>query len=107
MSEWETREASFEKSQEIGEARRFKSLARRNRLVGLWAAEKRGLTGADAEAYADRLVDEQVGRDDDEALAVWLESQFAALDPPLSPHRIRRRIAELTAKAGRDVFQGR
>jgi len=107
MSVWETREASFEKLQEIDAELRFKTRARRNRLLGLWAGEKLGMTEAAAADYARRVVENQVGEDDDEALARELEARFAELDPPISAHRIRRKIAELTAIAAREIFEGR
>jgi len=107
MDVWETREVGFEKSQEMDASRRFKTLARRNRLIGLWAAEKLGLGDAAAQTYAAALVEAQVGQDDDEALAVWLDRQLAGVNPAQSQHRIRRRIAELDAKAAKDIFEGR
>jgi hypothetical protein len=107
MGVWETREASFEKFQEIDEQLRFKSLARRNKLLGLWAAEKLGMSHADAETYAHNLVLSMVDKDDDEALAQKFEAQFANLDPPISGHRIRRKIDETTAIAAREIFDGR
>ena len=93
MGIWETREATFEKIQEIDASLRFRSLARRNKLVGLWAAEKLGLHGDAATQYARELVDAQVGKDDDEALAAWLGHRTLlprtpALRPPHPPsHR--------------------
>ena len=72
MSVWETREASFEKLQEIDAELRFKTRARRNRLLGLWAGEKLGMTEAAAADYARRVVENQVGEDDDEALPEFL-----------------------------------
>ena len=107
MSVWETREAGFEKRQEIDADLRFKSRARRNRLIGLWAARELGMADAAAADYARRIVETEVGKDDDEALAQGLELQFAKLDPPISPHRIRRKIAETTAVAAQEIFEGR
>ncbi|MGO9742044.1 MAG: ATPase inhibitor subunit zeta [Roseiarcus sp.] len=106
MDVWHARETKFESEFEISAALRFRSVVRRNRLLGLWAAEKLGLEGPAANDYAKRLVEDQIGRDDDEALALRFESEFANLDPPLSAHRIRRRINELTAVAAREVFEG-
>ncbi len=107
MSVWDTREAGFEKRQEIEAELRFKSLARRNKLIGLWAAQKLDLSEAAAADYARQIVEAQVGKDDDEALARDLERQFAKLDPPISLHRIRRKIAETSALAAREIFAGR
>ena len=107
MGIWETRKATFEKVQEIDAALRFRSLARRNKLIGLWAAEKLGIRGDAAIQYARRLVDAEVGKDDDEALAARLGHELSSLDPPLSAHRIRRRIDEMTVRAAKEIFEGR
>lgn len=107
MEAFENREAGFEKRLEVDETLRFKSLARRNKLIGLWVAEKRGLDGAAAQDYAGKLVEAQVGRDDDEALAKWIEDALGEVRPEISAHRIRRRIQETTATAAKEVFEGR
>ena len=107
MSVWEAREAAFEKGLEIDFALRFKSLARRNKLLGLWVAEKLGLSGSDSEVYALRLVEDEVGHDDDAALAAKIDAALSGVSPPISAHRIRRRIAEMTAIAAQQVFEGR
>ena len=50
------REKSFEAKHKLDEELRFKAESRRNKLVGLWAASKLGLDGADADAYAKTVV---------------------------------------------------
>ena len=52
MTTFDKREEAFEQQFAHDEELRFKATARRNKLVGLWAAEKLGLQGADAEGYA-------------------------------------------------------
>ena len=56
MPTFEDREKEFETRFKHDEELRFKVTARRNRLVGLWAAEKMGLSGADADTYAKSIV---------------------------------------------------
>src|SRR5262245_60318799 len=53
---FDKREEGFEKKFAHDEELRFKANARRNKLLGMWAAEKLGITGADAEAYAKEVV---------------------------------------------------
>ena len=53
---FDKREEGFEKKFAHDEELRFKATARRNRLLGLWTAEKLGLSGADADAYAKTVV---------------------------------------------------
>ena len=56
MTTFDKREEGFEKKFALDEELLFKAAARRNKLLGLWAAEKLGLSGADAEAYAKSVV---------------------------------------------------
>ena len=53
---FDKREEGFEKKFAHDEELRFKASARRNKLLGQWAAEKLGLSGAQAEAYAKDVV---------------------------------------------------
>ena len=52
MATFDQRKDAFENKFAHDEELRFKAMARRNKLLGLWAAEKLGKSGADAEAYA-------------------------------------------------------
>jgi hypothetical protein len=60
MTTFDKREEAFEKQFVHDEALKFKAGARRNRLLGLWVAEKLGITGAQAEAYAGEIVAAEV-----------------------------------------------
>src|SRR6202167_109028 len=52
MTTFDKREEAFEQRFAHDEELKFKATARRNKLLGLWAAEKLGLTGAEADSYA-------------------------------------------------------
>ena len=56
MSSFDKREEGFEKKFAMDADQRFKAEARRNRLLGLWAAEKLGISGDAAAAYAKEVV---------------------------------------------------
>src|SRR5438552_12879296 len=56
MTTFDKREEGFEKQFAHDEDLKFKAMARRNKLLGLWAAEKLGITGPAAEAYAKDVV---------------------------------------------------
>jgi hypothetical protein len=107
MSAFDDREQSFEKRHALDEELRFKSLARRNKLLGLWAAEKIGLQGDAARGYADALVERQVGRSDDKALVSMLQEAFAGAEVVISTHRIGKKIEEAMARATQEISQGR
>ena len=56
MTSFDDREKSYERKFALDEELAFKSSARRNKLLGLWAAEKLGLSGDDAQAYAREVI---------------------------------------------------
>lgn len=56
MSSFDQREEGFEKKFALDEELRFKAEARRNKLLGLWAAGQLGLSGDEAAAYAKEVV---------------------------------------------------
>ena len=53
---FDKREEGYEAKYKLDEELRFKAESRRNKLLGLWAAERMGMTGAEAEAYAKEVV---------------------------------------------------
>ncbi|MBV8473491.1 MAG: DUF1476 domain-containing protein [Hyphomicrobiales bacterium] len=103
---FDQRGEGFEKRFVMDEELRFKALARRNKALGLWAAERLGHSGTAAEAYADALVAAQVGRDD-HAVAAALAHDFAAAGVDISAHRIGRKITEAMAEAVAEIKAGR
>src|SRR3546814_15054511 len=56
MPQFKDRAKAFENKYKQDEALRFKVMARRNKMLGLWAAEKLGLSGTEAESYAKDVV---------------------------------------------------
>ena len=56
MSSLVKREEGFEKKFALDEEQKFKAEARRNKLLGLWAADKQGLSGDAAGAYARDII---------------------------------------------------
>jgi hypothetical protein len=107
MSEFDRREEGFEALFALSETLRFKALSRRNRTLGVWAAETLGLTGAAAEAYVEALVKAQVESGDDERLFARLCEDFAKAAVELSAHRIRRHMDTALAEAVGEVQAGK
>ena len=56
MTTFEKREKGYEAKFKQDQEFQFKATARRNKLLGLWAADKLGLSGGDADAYAKEVV---------------------------------------------------
>jgi hypothetical protein len=99
MTIFDKREEGFEQQFAHDEALKFKATARRDKLVGLWAAEKLGLTGAEAEAYATAVVITDIEATGDHDIFGKIRKDFDANSVNLSDHQIRRTIDELTARA--------
>ena len=107
MTTFDKREEGFEKKFALDEEQKFKAEARRNRLLGLWVAEKLGMSGDAANAYAKEVVAaefEEAGDADVVAQGAW------AISPPRaspSPKReLRAKMDELMAEAVAQVKAG-
>ncbi len=82
---------------------RFKAEARRNKMLGLWAAEKLGKTGADAEAYAKEVIAADFEEPGDEDVFRKIRGDFDAAGIEQSDHQIRRTMDELLVKAAEEI----
>ncbi|GGK35416.1 DUF1476 domain-containing protein [Salinarimonas ramus] len=100
MTTFDDREAAFENKFAHDEALRFKAIARRDRLVGLWAAEILGKTGEDAEAYARSVVSADLKKPGD---AEVYEQLRADLPASVSDAEIRKQMLDLLARAVHEV----
>ena len=103
MDTFDKRKEGFEKKFAHDEELRFKATARRNRLLGLWAAEKLGLTGAEAEAYAKEVVVSDLEAPGENDVFVKVRRDFDAKGVKQSDHQIRRTMEELMARAVEEV----
>lgn len=99
MTTFDKREDGFEKAYALDEEIRFKALARRNKLLGLWAAEKLGLSEEEAQAYAKEVVVADLEEHGDEDVFRKLRSDFDAKGVEVSDHQIRRNMDELLSQA--------
>ena len=99
MTTFDKREDGFEKKFAHDEELRFKANARRNKLLGLWAAEKLGLTGDAAAAYAKEVVMADFEEAGDHDVFRKIRKDFDAKSVAQSDHQIRRTMDELMAEA--------
>ena len=106
MSTFDKREDGFEKKFAHDEELRFKAGARRNKLLGLWAAEKLGKSGADAEAYAKTIIMADFEEAGDDDVFRKVRKDFDAAGVAQSDHQIRRTMDELMAKAISEIKDG-
>ena len=107
MSGFDKREEGFESKFAHDEELRFKAHARRNKLVGLWAAEKLGLAGAAAETYAKDVVTADLDKPNSDGVFNKLRKDFDDKGVAQSDHQIRRTMEEAMAKAVAEIQTGR
>jgi len=98
MTTFDKREEAFEQQFAHDEELKFKATARRNKLLGLWAAEKLGLTGAEAETYAKSVVMADLDAADHDVVHK-IRKDFDAKGVAQSDHQISRTMDELMAMA--------
>ena len=105
MTTFDKREEAFEQQFAHDEELKFKATARRNKLLGHWAAEKLGLSGAEADSYALAIVmaDLEGGHD----VAQKIRKDFDAKGVAQSDHQISRTMTELMARAVADIKAGK
>jgi hypothetical protein len=103
MTTFDKREEGFEKQFAHDEELKFKATARRNKLIGLWAAEKLGLAAADAEAYAKAFVVADLESTGSHDVFGKIRQDFDAKGVALSDQQIRRTMDELTARAVSEI----
>lgn len=103
MSGMDDREKGFEGRFAHDQELEFKAIARRNKLLGLWAAEWMGKTGEDAQAYAKEVIKadfEEAGHED---VYRKVMGDFDREGVEMSEHQLRRKMDELMAEARKQV----
>lgn len=84
-------ETRFKHEEEI----KFKATARRNKLLGLWAAEQMGLSGPSADAYAKEVVVADFDRPGDDDVLEKVQKDFADKGVDIDEHRLRKEMDRL------------
>ncbi|MCV0397104.1 MAG: DUF1476 domain-containing protein [Rhizobiaceae bacterium] len=106
MVSMKDREEGFERKFALDEEQRFRALVRRNRMLGMWAAEKLGKSGDEADAYANEVVKADFEEVGDEDVFRKIRADFDAAGVAQSDHQIRRTMEELLATAAEQVKNG-
>jgi hypothetical protein len=106
MPTFDDRQKGFENKFVHDQQLAFKAVVRRNKLLGLWAAELMGLKGDAADVYAKEVVKadfEEVGEED---VFRKIRGDLDAKGVQQSDHQIRRRMDELMSEARAQVAKG-
>lgn len=103
MTSFDERKDSFEKKFAHDEALRFKAEARRNKLLGQWAAGLMGLKGDEAEDYAKSVVKADFEEAGDHDVFRKVKKDLTAAGADQSDHQIRRHMDEFMADAIKQI----
>jgi hypothetical protein len=106
MTTFDKREEGFEKKFALDEEQKFKALARRNKLLGLWAASMLGMSGDEANAYAREVVAAEFGEAGDADVVRKVIGDLGAKGVAMSEEQIRVKMNELMAQAVAQVKAG-
>ena len=104
MTTFDKREEGFEKKFAIDEELKFKAEARRNRLLGLWAAGELGMAGDAAVTYAKETVANAFAEGGDKAVVVRVAGDLSVRG--ITEDAIRAQMTELMAQAVAQVKAG-
>jgi len=103
MSAFDDRKKAAENKLAHDEELKFKVSARRNKLLGLWAAEQMGIKGEAADKYAKEVVAADFDEAGDEDVYRKIAGDLKKKGVDMSEHRIRRQMEELLAQAAKEV----
>lgn len=107
MTTFDNREKAFEQGFTHDQEMQFKARARKNKLLGLWAAGLMGKTGADAENYARDIVMADFEKPGDHDVIHTLLHDLAAAGKPTEEHTIRRQGERFLADAINQLKAGK
>ncbi len=103
MSGFDKREEAQENKYALDQKLQFKATARRNKLLGLWAAELMGLAGDTASDYAKEVVKADFEEAGDRDVFRKIRTDFDTAGVDQTDHQIERQMEELMAKAAEQI----
>jgi hypothetical protein len=105
MTQFNDREKAFENMYARDQEMQFKIVARRNRLLGMWAARKMGLTDAEADAYAKDVIRADFEEAGDEDVVRKLLGDLTSAGVEIDDAAIRQAVEHKTVEARRQFIE--
>ena len=105
MTQFDDRERAFERKFAHDAEMQFRAEARRNKLLGLWAAELMGRTGEDAEAYAREVIAADFQEKGDEDVYRKIATDLEAAGKAVPEREVRDRMRDLLAQAKAQLLE--
>jgi hypothetical protein len=106
MTTFDDRDKGFESKYALDQEQEFKAVARRNKLLGLWAAEKMGLSAESADQYASAVVRADFEQPGEEDVYRKVAQDFVGAGLTVSEGEIRRKMDELSSVAREQIRNG-
>jgi len=103
MTTFDEREKAFEQKFFHDEELRFRATARRNKLFGIWAAEKMGLSGSEAEDYAKTVVKADLQEAGDEDVLRKVDGDLKAKGANVSDTELRTKLVDMMVEAVKQI----
>ncbi len=103
MTTFDDRERAYEAKFALDQEQEFKAVARRNKLLGLWAAEKMGLSPESAEEYAKAVVRADFEQPGEEDVFRKIAGDFKGSGLTVSEGEIRSKMDELGSVARDEI----
>lgn len=104
MTTFDEREQAFEKKYAHDAEMQFKAAARGNKKLGLWVAERLGLTGGDAEEYAKTVVAADLEEAGHEDVVRKIKSDYEERGVALDEAELRAMLERLHAEAKSELM---
>ena len=105
MTTFDRREKGFESKYKHDQEIEFKAQARRNRLLGQWAAAQMGLSGSDADAYAREVIEADFDEPGDADVMRKVLKDFETKGVTCADHTLRRKMDDLLVEAREQIRQ--
>ena len=105
MAQFDDRQKAFEEKYAHDTELQFKVSARRNKLLGLWAAEQMGMKGDAATTYAKSVIESDFEQAGDEDVFRKVMGDLKAKKVDVSDHRLRKRMDELLQEARKQLMK--
>jgi hypothetical protein len=106
MVNFDDRKKAFESKFKLDEELKFKATARRNKLLGMWAADLIGMSAAEAEDYAKEVVKSDFERPGDEDVLEKVYGDLQAKGLDTSEHVVRKHMDDLMGTAVQQIEAG-
>lgn len=107
MTTFDKREEGFERKFALDEEQKFKAEARRDKLLGLWVAEKLGISGDAAAAYAKEVVIADLEEAGDDDVIRKVTKDLGDKGITVTEQEIRAKLGEFFAQAVIEVKAGK